>query len=876
MPSASLPPEDPEPIAPNQPLIGVIDTGFAVNNPDIDYSRIILGQDWVDGDDNPLLEIGEGDEHGTLVLGLIGATNNNVLGIEGINDKAPLWLGRAIGSGEWAESLVEFVDASLESEQSNAVVNLSLDLTDINPDGSVSTRLELIPEERAALEYARQNNVLVVVSAGNDGDAMSALGQASQEFDNIITVGSSEGTERSAYSSYGYGLNLLAPGGTAENPVESILGDGVGTLSGTSVATALVTGAASQVWAANPDLNYTQVVEVLESTGEDLNSPGWDLETGAGLLNMEAAIALAETTTAEDYSSLGEELLQGVLDTYQIPEVLQPAFSQIYSWVNLDSVLPEPTQEEAENPTASERPTFLDDIVDTVTDTVGDVVDTVTDTVGDAVDTATDFVSDLGDSFTGFLDGLGDYNIWDSAADVAGNWWDTATTWVADSLDTATDMASNWWNDTSNQVAGALGSIDQWWDSVEPQLGSIGTEIGSAIANAFGAVGTIGSTNDLFSLGGLGNGLVGNILNKPQGASKILSGISTVFRVVQETPELLWIAIEPLVGDSFFDANYDNQSVLNNFAPLDANGNVPLSGTISTWDGNYPIKLWEYDSNGRSEPQIDPNQETVVVIHGWNRNKSEHQPDGFKEELAITLAKDPNLQVLAVDWGEAAIDSSLLGKAIPLLPARRIRPVAEWTARTLNQVGLDPQQITLLGHSLGSYVGAEVGRIFGGVKNLVAMEAAFPAKFYDIDGQKFGPQRLTDFDRVATNSLAFFAGHSFLSGGLAGDAPQAATAEDSFPIRFKGGNIITRIWKHHSNVVSVVEDAFDSGYLIVPDLTLPDHQDDWYGHRSQKLDSPDSGHHEGVVRAVESGDDWIITALNYVDASGEEQTTWTG
>jgi hypothetical protein len=28
----------------NQPLIGVIDTGFSGNNPDIDYSRIILGK----------------------------------------------------------------------------------------------------------------------------------------------------------------------------------------------------------------------------------------------------------------------------------------------------------------------------------------------------------------------------------------------------------------------------------------------------------------------------------------------------------------------------------------------------------------------------------------------------------------------------------------------------------------------------------------------------------------------------------------------------------------------------------------------------------------------------------------------------------------
>jgi hypothetical protein len=157
----------------DQPLIGVIDTGFSGDNPDIDYSRIILGSDRVDGDDNPLLPPSQvnqsatdnsvptvdGDdnpllpspqvndsaindlvqptqasEHGTHVLGIIGATQDNGIGVDGINDDAPLWVGRAVGSGQWAESLVEFFDKAVESNQPNAIVNLSLDLTQINPD----------------------------------------------------------------------------------------------------------------------------------------------------------------------------------------------------------------------------------------------------------------------------------------------------------------------------------------------------------------------------------------------------------------------------------------------------------------------------------------------------------------------------------------------------------------------------------------------------------------------------------------------------------------------------------------------------------------------------------------------------------------------
>ncbi|MGD2180498.1 S8 family serine peptidase [Lusitaniella coriacea] len=295
----------------DQPLIGIIDTGFSTDNPDLDYSRILLGQDRIDGDDNPLLNSGEGNEHGTHVLGIIGATQDNDIGIDGINDDAPLWVGRAVGSGKWAESLVEFVDAAQESGQPNAVVNLSMDLTQIDADGNVTTRYEFTPLEMTALEYARQNDVLVAVAAGNDGGVMSALGQASQQFDNIITVGSAEpidsetsawkGFDRAEYSSYGIGLDIVADAGTLEKPIFSTVGDGIGVMSGTSVATAQVTGAASQVWAANPELSYRQVIEILKSTATDLKTDNSDLETGSGLLNIAAAIHLAKTIEPEEY-----------------------------------------------------------------------------------------------------------------------------------------------------------------------------------------------------------------------------------------------------------------------------------------------------------------------------------------------------------------------------------------------------------------------------------------------------------------------------------------------------------------------------------------------------------------------------------------------
>jgi hypothetical protein len=284
----------------DQPLIGFIDTHLTTGNPDINYSNIIFGKDWIENDSNPTVVAGEGT-HADHILGIVAATQDNGLGIDGINDDAPLWVSSAVESGKWADALVEFVDAAIASNQPNAIINLSIDLTQVNPDGSVTTRYEFTPQERGAIEYARQSGVLIVAAAGNDGGVMSVLGQASQEFDNIITVGAADGLARAAYSSYGYGLDIVAPGGTVENPVLSTTGEGVGSMAGTSVATAKVTGAASQVWAANPELSYRQVIEILKETATDLNTPGWDAETGAGLLNMAAAISLAKISVGEDY-----------------------------------------------------------------------------------------------------------------------------------------------------------------------------------------------------------------------------------------------------------------------------------------------------------------------------------------------------------------------------------------------------------------------------------------------------------------------------------------------------------------------------------------------------------------------------------------------
>ncbi|MEG3857483.1 S8 family serine peptidase, partial [Microcoleus sp. Z1_C4] len=197
------------------------------------------------------------------------------------------------------------------AKQPNALINLSFDLTQINPDGTQTTRYQLTPEEKSALKYAQDNNILIVAAAGNEGTLISALGQASTEFDNIITVGASENNNRSAYSSYGGGLDILAPTNTQKTAEQST----TETKQGTSIAAAFVTNTISQMWAANPSLNRQQIKNILLKTATDIDVPSWDERTGYGILNRELAIATAtETIPAIPVLAATKQLTKSLID----------------------------------------------------------------------------------------------------------------------------------------------------------------------------------------------------------------------------------------------------------------------------------------------------------------------------------------------------------------------------------------------------------------------------------------------------------------------------------------------------------------------------------------------------------------------------------
>ncbi|HEY9864348.1 MAG TPA: S8 family serine peptidase, partial [Candidatus Obscuribacterales bacterium] len=224
-----------------------------------------------------------------------------------------------VKNNDWATELVKYVNYLKSQGQTRGIVNLSFDLSQLD-DVGVTTRYELTQQELSALQYARDHNILVVAASGNTGGTMSALGKASQQFDNLITVGAVNQFEaKTDYSAYGNGLTVVAPGGSWQDDPKAFVG--------TSRATSYVTAAASLVWASNPDLSWQQVKHLLIETARDLNTPGWDAETGAGLIDIQEAISRAQ-----------------LIPPQTAPETLQ-VIAPEFSGINRVRVLARPTSE---------------------------------------------------------------------------------------------------------------------------------------------------------------------------------------------------------------------------------------------------------------------------------------------------------------------------------------------------------------------------------------------------------------------------------------------------------------------------------------------------------------------------------------------------
>jgi uncharacterized delta-60 repeat protein len=231
--------------------VGVVDTGVDYNHSDL-APNMVAGYDFFDGDSDPMDTVG----HGTHMAGIIGARGNNGNGVTGVNWKvkiAPLRVCDEIGCDD-AAIADAFTYAGLwQMPIVNASISRTGDPPDVGPNygNTVSAAIAASP------------NTLFVAAAGNGGDdEVSDNNDALPQFPcnysaaNVLCVAATDRNDKlSSFSNYGAtSVDVAAPGQYILSTWKREGGqDRYAIQSGTSQATAMVSGAAALDLAQNPN-----------------------------------------------------------------------------------------------------------------------------------------------------------------------------------------------------------------------------------------------------------------------------------------------------------------------------------------------------------------------------------------------------------------------------------------------------------------------------------------------------------------------------------------------------------------------------------------------------------------------------------------------
>jgi serine protease AprX len=311
--------------------VAMIDTGVTPV-PGLDSpGKVINGPDLSLESQDPDLHYLDTNGHGTFMAGLIAGNDGQSGGYRGVAPDARILsvkVGIADG-GVDVSQVIAAIDWIVQHRHDNGmnvrVINLSY--------GTNSTQPYTVDPLADAVEQAWKDGIVVVAAAGNSGyqKGAKAQGIGDPAYDpEIIAVGAADtmGTASSSddqvasysaatssCSSSCRGPDLIAPGSHMQglrvpgsyidqNNPSGALGDDYFRGSGTSEATAFVSGAVADLLQRYPDLSTDQIKEMLDTSCDKLPSYNWK-QQGCGELDMTKLLSapVAPDLSAKQYLS---------------------------------------------------------------------------------------------------------------------------------------------------------------------------------------------------------------------------------------------------------------------------------------------------------------------------------------------------------------------------------------------------------------------------------------------------------------------------------------------------------------------------------------------------------------------------------------------
>ncbi|MFC5701644.1 S8 family serine peptidase [Cohnella faecalis] len=247
--------------------VAVMDTGIAKHS-DL---KIAGGVSFVPDHPSYLDDNG----HGTHVSGTIAALDNRI-GVVGAASKVSLYAVKVLdGTGEGSYSqVIQGIEWAIDNK---------MDIISMSFGGTEDSQAL-----HEAIKAAADQGILVIAAAGNSGAGEETELYPARYSEAVSVAAVNDKYQRASFSSTGSQLDLAAPG----TDILSTTSDGeYGVLSGTSMATPHVTGAAALLWSKNKNWSPEQVKQQLYDTATPLGNVH---EYGRGLVNVAKALQLID------------------------------------------------------------------------------------------------------------------------------------------------------------------------------------------------------------------------------------------------------------------------------------------------------------------------------------------------------------------------------------------------------------------------------------------------------------------------------------------------------------------------------------------------------------------------------------------------------
>lgn len=248
--------------------VALLDTGIDLAHPAL-AGHWVDGYDFVSDDAEPQDEgPGLGWGHGTHIAGIIAqvAPNSKIMPLRVLDVDARGDIFTLAYAIEWAvENGADVINLSLGAESDSALL-------------------------RETLEQAQARGVIIVAAAGNNNTNEI---QHPATYPGIIAVTALDGENRKAeFANYGSWVTLAAPGVGITSTIVGPQGSGYAVWSGTSVATAFVSGAVALARQKLPAAAPDEITQLLTSHACNINSANPEyIGVLGGLLDIGAAVA---------------------------------------------------------------------------------------------------------------------------------------------------------------------------------------------------------------------------------------------------------------------------------------------------------------------------------------------------------------------------------------------------------------------------------------------------------------------------------------------------------------------------------------------------------------------------------------------------------